>query len=253
MAEENENASEETEVENYLGDWKDKESAVAGLTNMQQELGRKGNEVGDLRKQNESLASAVEALKAQGVTPPAASQEAAPDLSNELQEVQTKMLGLDPVDANYTANMVALMNQQASLSAQIQHEKTLQVATDRFSEELAKRDAEMTTRDFKKANPEFETPEMQEKIQQYIANDRTGMVDSLVAFREIQRDEIAQQAKGLAEENEKLKNLANLKQGADETGNVFTGSGQSPAKPTKQTMTHEERDAAMLAAVMGAG
>ena len=244
-----ENASDE----NYLGSWKDKETAATGLANMQQELGRKGNEVGDLRKQNESLASAIEALKTQGVKPSAASQAAAPDLSNDLQEVQTQMLSLDPVDANYTANMVALMNKQSALSAQIQHEKTLRVATERFTEELSKRDAEMTTREFKKANPEFETPEMQAKIQQHIAADRTGMVDALVAFREIQRDEIMQQAKGLIEENEKLKKLADLKQGTDSTGNVFTGSGQSPQKPTKTTMTSEERDAAMLAAVMDAG
>ena len=248
MAEDN--ASDK--VENYLGDWKSKDDAVAGFANMQQELGRKGNEVGDLRKQNESLASAIEALKAQGVKPPAASQEAAPDLSNDLQEVQTQMLSLDPVDEGYTTKMVALMNKQSTLSAQIQHEKTLKVATERFIEELSKRDAEMTTREFKKANPEFETPEMQAKIQKHIAADQTGMVDSLVAFREIQRDEIMQQAKTLTEENEKLKRLADLKQGTDSTGNVYTGSGQSPIKSTKQTMTSEERDAAMLAAVVGA-
>ena len=246
-----ENASEK--VENYLGSWKDRAAAEAGLASMQEMVDRQGGEVGTLRKNNESLASAIEALKNQSAKPPEPAQKAAADLPSELQEVQTQMLSLDPADASYTVNMVALINKQTSLAAQIQHEQTLKVATERFTEELSRRDAAMTTREFKKQNPEFETPEMQAKIQKHIAADRTGMVDSLVAFREIQRDEIAQQAKKLTDENEKLKHLANLKQGTDATGNVFTGSGQSPKKPTKITMSDEERDAAMLTAVMGAG
>lgn len=243
------NASKE---ENYLGNWKDKETAEAGLANMQGKMDEIGNEVGTLRQQSARDAGVIETLKSQNVNPPA--QEAiAPDLSKELQEVQTKMLSLDAVDENYTADMVALMNQQSALSAQIQHEKTLAVATERFSEELSRRDVESTTKDFKKENSSFDTPEMQAKIQEYIAADKTGMVDSLVAFREIQRDEAIEHGKALSEENEKLKNLANLKQGTDETGNVFTGSGQSPQKSQKTTRTNAERDEAMMAAVAAAG
>ena len=244
-----ENASDE----NYLGNWKDKVSAEAGLASMQGKMDEIGNEVGTLRQQSAKDAGIIETLQGQKVKAPEAAPTETPDLSKDLQAVQTKMLSLDAADEDYTTNLVALMNQQSALSAQIQHEKTLSVATERFTEELSKRDAEMTTRDFKKENPEFETPEMQAKIQEHIAADRTGMVDSLVAFREIQRDTAMQQAQGLTEENEKLKNLANLKQGTDETGNVFTGSGQSPAKQTKTTMTNAERDEAMMAAVVAAG
>lgn len=235
--------------ENYLGDWKDKDAATVGLANMQEMMAKTGDEVGTLRKQAERDAGAIEALK----TVQAPEQNAAPDLSAELQEVQTKMLTLDTADADYTANMVSLMGKQTAISNQIQHEQTLKVATERFSEELSRRDVDATTQEFKNNNAEFDTPEMQAEIQKRISADKTGMVDSLVAFREIQRDTVAAQAQALTEENEKLKKLANLKEGTDSTGNVYTGSGQSPAKQLKTTMTNAERDQAMLDAVMAAG
>ena len=251
--------AEENASENYLGNWKDKDAAEAGLASMQGKMDEIGTEVGTLRQQSAKDAGIIETLQKQGEKIPEVAPTEKPDLSKELKEVQTELLALDTADENYSANMVALINQQNALigqqntlSAQIQHEKTLEVATKRFTEELSKRDANQTTQEFKKDNPEFETPEMQAKIQEYIAADTTGMVDSLVAFREIQRDAATQQVQGLTEENEKLKNLANLKQGTDETGNVYTGSGQSPAKQTKKTMTDAERDEAMMAAVVAA-
>lgn len=246
MVDENEtNAGDE----NYLGDWKDKAAATVGLANMQEMMAKTGDEVGALRQQVERDAGAIEALK----TVQAPEQNTAPDLSAELQEVQTKMLTLDTADADYTANMVSLMGKQTAISNQIQHEQTLKVATERFSEELSRRDVDATTQEFKNNNAEFDTPEMQAEIQKRISADKTGMVDSLVAFREIQRDTVAAQAQALTEENEKLKKLANLKEGTASTGNVYTGSGQSPAKQPKTTMTNAERDQAMLDAVMAAG
>lgn len=250
--------TEENASKNYLGDWKDKDAAEAGLVSMQGKMDEIGTEVGTLRQQSAKDAGIIETLQKQSEKILEVAPIEKPDLSKELKEVQTELLALDTADENYSANMVALINKQNALigqqntqSAQIQHEKTLEVATKRFTEELSKRDANQTTQDFKKDNPEFETPEMQAKIEKYIAADTTGMVDSLVAFREIQRDEATQQVQGLTEENEKLKNLANLKEGTDSTGNVYTGSGQSP-KQTKKTMTNAERDEAMMAAVMAA-
>lgn len=243
--------AEENASENYLGSWKDKDAAEAGLASMQGKMDEIGDEVGTLRQQSAKDAGIIETLQNQNVKPPETPVETS-DLPKELQEVQTKMLKLDSADEDFTANMVDLMNQQSTLSAQIQHEKTLGVATKRFTEALSERDANQTTQEFKKENPEFDTPEMQAKIKEHIAADTTGMVDSLVAFREIQRDAVTEQVQGLTEENEKLKNLATLKQGTDETGNVYTGSGQTPAKTTKKTMTNAERDDAMMAAVVAA-
>ena len=71
------------------------------------------------------------------------------------------------------------------------------------------------------------------RIQERLANDQTGMSDPMVAYREIQRDDIAARATELEEENAEIKRLLELKKGEESTGKVVT-KGQSPQQKTKQ-------------------
>jgi hypothetical protein len=52
----------------------------------------------------------------------------------------------------------------------------------------------MAQQKFLDENPSFNTPEMQARIQEYIARDKTGMADALSAFREIERDDARTEA-----------------------------------------------------------
>ena len=246
MAEENVGV---IEPENYLGDWKDKDTATVGLKNLQGIMAKKGDEVGDLRKQVSQQLDTIEILKQQNV--PAAQQQS-PDLQAELKAVQSEMMKLDTVDVEYNQNLNSLIQQQGTLVAEIQHQKTLAESTVAFKNELNKRDEAAAHKAFFNANPEFNTSEMQNLMQQRIADDPTGMTDHLVAFREIQRDQAMLKATEMAEENKKLTELAKLKGGTDSIGKVYTGSGQTPQKNVKVTQTTAERDAAMLEAVRNA-
>ena len=111
-------------------------------------------------------------------------------------------------------------------------QETLDAAKEVFTKELDDRDTKATHNAFYRENPDFNTPEMQMRVKEYIAKDTTGMSDPLVAYREIQRDDAAIKAQQLEEENVELKRLMELAKGADETGKVIT-KGQAPSQTTK--------------------
>jgi hypothetical protein len=113
-----------------------------------------------------------------------------------------------------------------------QHEKTLSAASEFMKKELSERDVRTAQETFYANNPEFNTPEMQARIKAYIAKDRTGMTDPLVAFREIQRDDIAAKATALEAENTEYKRLIDLEKGKDKTGKVVTKNGGSGSQGT---------------------
>jgi len=252
MAEENKSGDVSDENgnegdENYLGSWKTKEAAEVGLQNMQTMLDNQGNEVGALRKQNEFTQKVIEDLQVERAAAPQ-ENTGLPNYDQEMAAIQKDMAKLDPVDDNYQSDMAALSNSLIALAGKAQHEKTLSAATAAFKQELDERDVKATHASFYRDNPDFNTPEMQAKIQEYLAKDTTGMSDSLVAYREIQRDMAAIKAKQLKEENAELKRLADLAKGASETGKVIT-KGQSPQqqKTNQPKTTGAERDAGMQA------
>lgn len=252
MAEEEGKTTVEGEVEeNFIGTFKDKAAAEEGWANLETKLAAQGNEVGELRKQGETSQRTINDLQNQLLQSKQPTPEPAQDYGKEKSAIQKELSKLDTVDESYHKDMLALTNKLASVVAKEQHEKTLTAATTAFTKELDERDVKATHNAFYKNNPDFDTPEMQARIKEQIKSDSSGMSDPLVAYREIQRDEAMQQAAQMAEENTKLKELANLKKGTDATGKVFTDTGQTTAKQTK-TMTRAERDAAMMEAVNNA-
>jgi hypothetical protein len=238
--------------ENFLGSWKSKEDAEEGLKNLQGKMSDQGNEAGQLRKQVEAGEIRLGEMQATIDAGEKASQQKASDLEAEgIQGEQAKISkeieNLDPVDEGYTKKLTALIGKSNAIAAKGQHQKTLSAATEAFRSELDERDVRSAHQSFDGANPDFRTPEMQQRIKEYIANDKTGMSDALVAFREIQRDDLASNNKELSEQNEELMNRLNLKKGTDETGTVILKSqGIQDPKPQTKT-TGAARNAGMQA------
>jgi len=233
MNEETGNENEGNEEQPYLGPWKTREAAEEGVRNLESKLGSQGNELGALRKQVDFTQQIIDDLKNQTAS---ASKAEGPNYDKDMASIQNKIAELDPVDDSYQKDLASLMAKSNALAAKVQHEQTLQAATEMFKKELDDRDVKAIHKSFYEKNPDFNAPEIQMRIKDYIARDTTGMSDPLVAYREIQRDTAAQRAKELETENAELKKLADLAKGTASTGKVVT-KGQSLQQQTKQPKT----------------
>jgi chromosome segregation ATPase len=236
--------------------FKTPEDLAAAYQNLEKKLGEQGNELGTLRKEKESLSGQAQTLaetlkehltKANAVAAPA---DKAVDYGAEIQSAKAELKKLDPMEAEYASKQAELVDKIANLAALGQHAKTLDAAGNMFKKELDQRDAKAAQDAFYRENPTFNTPETQAKIRQYIANDKTGMHDPMSAFFQIERDEAAAKAAGLAKENDEYKKLVELAKGKDEAGKVIVagqGTGQQQTKQPK--VTGKDLDAGMLEAL----
>jgi hypothetical protein len=239
--------------EPYLGSWKTKEDAAAGLSSLQTKLSEQGSEAGTLRKQVEDGQSLMSEMQgrldaAEKTAKSAASDRDAKGVLSEQDNIAKQITELDPVDEGYSKNLMALIGKSNALAAKGQHSQTLQAATDAFKKELDDRDVKSAHQTFYDANPDFNTPEMQARIKDYVSKDRTGMSDNLSAFREIQRDDSMAQALELTKQNKELIDRLDLKKGTDETGKVIL-KGQDQNTKTKTNLKGADRDKAMMDAL----
>lgn len=235
--------------------FKTPEELATGYLNLQKKLGEQGNELGTLRKDHDGLRSQAEVLamtlkeqlgKNSQPTPKA---EVPIDYGKEMATAKAELKGLDNVSEDYSSKQAELVDRIATLAAAAQHEKTLGAAGKLFKDELSNRDVKVAQQRFYDENPTFNEPEMQAKIKEYIAKDRTGMSDPLSAFYQIQRDEVAIETKRLSDENAEYKKRLNLAKGTEETGKVIV-KGQSPGQSTHQPKaTGKDLDAGMMAAL----
>ncbi len=225
--------------EPYLGTYKTKEEAETGLTELNSKLGTQGSELGTAKKMLEFTQKQLEKAQAQPKTEPKAKEEtpAGPDFGKEMGTIQKKIAELDNDEPGYQKDLAGLMAKSTSLAMQVGAQQGAKTALDaaqvQFKEALDERDITSTHKDFFRDNPDFNTPEMQVRIEENLANDQTGMSDPMVAYREIQRDDAAQAATVLEEENVELKRLLDLKKGEEETGKVVTKAGSSTQQKTK--------------------
>jgi len=211
-----------------------------------------GNELGKIRKEHEGLKGQTETLasllkenlnKEAGKSAGAGTKV---DYEAERASIEKQIQDLDPLAPTYQTSLASLMSKSNRITAAEASEKTLAEASTLFRTELTERDAKKAQDDFYRENPEFNTPEMQTRIREYIAKDRTGMSDPLSAFREIQRDDLKIANQKLADENAEYKRLIDLNKGKGEAGKVITkgqGPGQQVSKPAK--VTGKDLDAGM--------
>ena len=178
--------------EPFLGTWKTKEAAAEGLVNLESKLGSQGSEMGVLKKQVEFFQGQLEKATAQPKAEPKAKEApAGPDFSKEMATIQKKIAELDADEPGYQKDLAGYMAKSTSLAMQVGAQQGAKTALDaaqaQFKEALDERDIQSTHKDFFRENPDFNTPEMQMRIQENLANDQTGMSDPMVAYREIQR------------------------------------------------------------------
>ncbi|MFZ2809468.1 MAG: hypothetical protein WAZ60_24045 [Desulfosalsimonadaceae bacterium] len=243
-------------VEGIAGtSFKTPEELAAGYLSLEKKLGEQGSELGNIRKERDTLSGHAETLASllkenltKGKTPEKA--EVTTDYGKEMASAKAELKKLDPTDDDYVERQADLVDKIANLAAAAQHEKTLGAAGKMFKDELSERDVKAAQQRFFDDNPTFNTPEMQARIKEYVSKDRTGMSDPLAAFREIQRDDAAAEAKRLADENAELLKRVNLAKGTDSTGKVIV-KGQSPgqSKTNQPKLTGKDLDAGALNAL----
>jgi len=229
--------------------FKSVEELAKGWNEASRKIGEQGNELGVYKKQAETL---TETLRTVAGTKATKSEETAPaavDYAGQREAIEKEIAGLDPVADDYQKSLAKLIRKSNQLTAEEQHERTLNAASSVFKKELDERDSKSQRQAFYDANPTFNTPEMQARIRDYLAKDRTGMSDPLVAFREIQRDDADSEAQRIAAENAELKKRLELAEGKNNTGKVIT-KGQSPGQVTKPAkVTGAALDEGMRAAL----
>jgi hypothetical protein len=228
-----EDPQEQKEEQPYLGSWKTKEAAEEGFGNMKKLLDQQGNELGTLRKQADFFQKQMSSMQGQQQQAQQPQEPQGPDYSKELKAVEKQMQELDPDEPDYNREFAKLFAQSNQIVAQSATQQALSAAQEEFKRALDERDVQAMHKDFYKDNPDFNTPDMQMRIQEYLGQDQTGMSDPVVAYREIQRDDamakIAEYEQAIAEKDR----LLSLKKGEESTGKVVT-KGQSTQQQTQK-------------------
>jgi hypothetical protein len=218
-----------------------------------------GNELGSIRKEHDSLKSQTETLsslvkeKMASGAGPGASAEQQIDYDAELSNIENQMKELDPLAPTFSKSVAELMGKITKLSTQKNRTEIMNEAQKLIKQELTDRDIKSSHEAFYTENPAFNTPEMQARIKEYIAKDKTGMSDPLSAFREIERDDARIEAKKLADENAEMKRLIDLNKGKEETGKVVVKNGSPGAANQPAKVQGKDLEAGMLDAIKNAG
>lgn len=240
------------EPQPYLGTWKTKEAAEEGFGSMKKLFDQQANELGTLRKQTEFLQRTLEQSKSQQTAKAEPQKPQGPDYDKELTVLQDQIAQLDPDEPSYHKDLSKLITQSNRMAAHQATQVALTVAQAEFKKTLDERDIQAVHKDFYRQNPDFNTPEMQMRIQEYLAKDQTGMSDPLVAYREVQRDDAMAKAQQMEQALAEKERLLALKQGADSTGKVVS-KGQSPQiMKTKKPQNREELFAGAMEALQRA-
>lgn len=234
--------------------YKSVDEFVKGHGELKTKFDAQGNELGQLRGQAQTLAESLkEALTTKGgdkgaATPPAGGDKAA-EYEAKVTDLEGQLAKLDPMDEGFTAKQAKLVKEISNFSAMAQHEKTLAAAGDLFKTELNKRDTTAAQQKFLDDNPSFNTPEMQTRIKEFLAKDRSGMHDNMSAFFALQAADALQASQTATTELEEAKKLLDLKKGEGKVGKVYV-KGQPPGPtPAPTRTTGKDADAGALDAL----
>ena len=225
--------------------YKSVDDLIKGHGELKGKLDSQGNELGALRKYAETVEPIVKGALNKKEAPAA---PAGPNFDEQIAQVQTQMKSLDPMADDYQDKLSDLMSKSNMLVAKAQHEKTLNAAGEMFKKELSERDSKAAQAEFLRDNPSFEAPEMQGRIKDFLAKDKTGMHDPLSAYFKIQSADLAAEREQIATENAEMKKVLELAKGKDSTGKVVV-KGQSPQQSSSPTAkaTGKELDQGMAA------
>ena len=229
---------------------------IKGHAELKGAFDKQGNELGQVRSQAQTLAESLKEALTKGDTTKGTVEPAdkASEYEAKIADIETQISKLDPMDENVMEKQAKLYREMNKYTALAQHEKTLGAAKGFLKEELASRDSATAQQKFLDDNKDFNTPEMQTRIKDFLAQDRTGMHDNMSAYFAIKAADAAELATAATTERDQIKEILKLQHGKDSTGKVIP-KGQSPGTVTNpQRVTGEEADAgakAALAAVRG--
>jgi hypothetical protein len=249
-----ENANDQNEDKGIAGTgFKTPEELAAAFVNeqsqrthLEKKLGQQGSELGQLRTQAQTLAETLKETLGKGKQEPAAPGA---DFDKEIMSAQADLKKLDPMKDDFAEKQADLINRITDLKAEKVKTTVLKSAGELFQKELQDRDVKTSQKEFLKANPTFNTPEMQTRINDFLSQDATGMHDKMSAFAEIKAMDAQARANDLEQKNAEMMKALDLQQGKDSTGKVIV-KGQSPGQITnKPILTGKERDAAMAEAL----
>jgi len=230
--------------------YKSVDELVKGHSNLKDLADRQGNELGTWKKQAETLADTLKSSGGNSKKETEKPAEQTRDFDAEEAAVDDQIAKLDPADDAYQSKLSQLVKKGRQITAARQHEQTLGAAGQIFKQELDERDIKATHKAFLDANPTFNTPEMQTRINDAMKKDTTGMLDPMAAFYQIQRDDALAVVRAADEEKTELQKKLELAEGKKRTGTVIT-KGQPPGAPTNtQTrLSGKEADEGALAAL----
>lgn len=233
--------------------YKTPEEAAKGFEEKQKMIDQQGGEIGELRGQLEETQSAIQQM--QDTQTAQQKAESAVDYDKELKAIQDEIAQLDELDDNFKEKSLSLNKKAINLTRQAATEEAKNAAMQEFQKELAQRDEQQSFQQWYEQNPDFNTPEMQQRVKQQIARDKTGLTDPLVAYREVQLGDTQAENQALKEQLEETNRLLGLKKGTEETGKVV-GKGQPAGEQNKTSqpkkLSGADLDTAMLEAAKNA-
>jgi len=221
--------------------FKTPEEAAKGYNELKQLVDRQGNDLGYTRKQLDQTQKMLQ----ESMQKPTEAKTPGPDYDGELAKIDKAIEGLDVDDDDYSKTLSGLNKQARRLEAQKVETRTAEKLVKQFEKTLTERDSQQSKQQWLDSNPDFNSEEMQSAIQQRMTADRSGMIDPILAYREIQQEQMSGKLKAEQEKSVALEERLKLKEGAQQTGKVITKGQSTQATTNKPKLKGADLDAAM--------
>ena len=243
MAEENAGTEEGAEIQPIIPgtSFKTPEEAAKGYSELKQLVDRQGNDLGYARKQLDQTQKMLQ----ESMQKPTEAKAPGPDYDGELAKIDKSIASLDLDDDDYSKSLSKLNREARSLEAKKVETRTAEKMMKQFEKTLTERDSQQSKQQWLDSNPDFNSDEMQSAIQQKMTADRSGMIDPILAYREIQQEQMSGQLKAEQEKSAALEERLKLKEGAQQTGKVITKGQSTQATTNKPKLKGADLDAAM--------
>lgn len=216
---------------------------------LQKKFGEHSNVVGELRKQNQSLAQQMEELRQSASKREEAARNLPPptDYEKMLSDIHGKLMDgeMSPEDALIESNK--LTREWSKAEAQKEKESLLQQTRQEVQTILSEKDAQQVVGKFHESNPDFKAMQEAGQLEQLKAED--PLLDDLAAYWKAQ----ALKGKELADAKfeEGKREALRVAAGSEKAGKVLSDPGKSMQTPPKQRGPLGESDikSSMLAAL----
>ena len=216
---------------------------------------KQGNELGELRKQNQELFSALKEIQQKDAKSQDTKQSAQKQAKNDdLSKVLTEYGKLDFLDDDSAPQKGAdLLKQAIALTAQMSKEEALTEAEAKVRAILQEKDSDAMTNRFLEENPDFAELQAQGAFQAFKTTN--PLHDDFSAYHALKADQAMAENAELKQQLEEAQSMLKVSEGDKATSKVFTKPGneiRSYQKPKPKSVS-ELKQSAMEAALRAAG